>query len=233
MLHEQLIVPERMVEDMGRPVGARTSGELRSTESCSRLQTLEMENHTLKRTVRRLRQLAFLDGLTGLPNRRHFDLALESEVRRARRSRTPLALIFCDLDHFKRVNDTLGHQAGDDVLRVLGRVLSKVFCRAGDLAARFGGEEFAVLLPGVDAATAPRIALGLCESIAARPFVCGHPARTARITVSVGVTTVETPAVIDASKLVRAADTALLTAKRSGRNCIRFQGLGESNFANY
>lgn len=236
MLHEPLPVPDPLAEDLRHrpePRKSRTNDALRSTESRGRLHALEMENHKLRGTVRRLRQLAFLDGLTGLPNRRHFDLALDSEVRRARRSGAPLALILCDLDHFKRVNDKLGHQAGDDVLRGLGRLLSETCCRAGDLAARFGGEEFAVLLPGVDAATAPRIAYALCRSIAARPFVCGQPARAACITASLGVTTVERPATTDASRMVRVADTALLAAKRTGRNCIRFLGFEDSSVATY
>jgi diguanylate cyclase (GGDEF)-like protein len=177
-----------------------------------------------------LRQLAFVDGLTGLANRRLFNLTLESETRRARRTGTSLALILCDLDYFKRVNDNLGHQAGDEVLRVLGRVLVKACRRAGDRAARFGGEEFALILPGVSALAAPGIARQLCGEIAATPIRLSQSAAGTRVTASLGVSAVEREA-CEPSTLIGAADAALLTAKRSGRNCVRYLGWRDASLA--
>ena len=122
-----------------------------------RTQALEARNEELTRlrfaletANRRLKHLVGVDALTGIANRRHFDRALEREMRRARRDAQPLSLVFLDLDEFKLFNDSYGHTRGDEVLRKVAQTLDETFRRGGDLVARYGGEEFAVVLPGVD-----------------------------------------------------------------------------------
>jgi diguanylate cyclase (GGDEF)-like protein len=153
--------------------------------------------------------LATRDGLTGLANRRLFEETLTREIARSYRRSTPLSLVVIDVDHFKDVNDTAGHPAGDAVLREVGAALV-ANTKASDLAARFGGDEFVVLLPdcsGVDAIrVAERLRAAVAREVAAVP-----------ITVSAGVG--ETPANAgDDEQLVAAADAALYAAKREGRN---------------
>lgn len=186
---------------------------------------LERENRELKLTIRRLRQLAYVDGLTGLANRRHFESALHTEIRRASRTREPLALAICDVDFFKRVNDELGHSAGDDVLRVLGQILDQQCRRGGDLAARYGGEEFALLMPGVDSAEIVAVAERVREIVAGTPIPCGHPAHSARVTVSLGATAFASNVPCLPADLIQAADTALYRAKRAGRNGVRYEAI--------
>jgi diguanylate cyclase (GGDEF)-like protein len=158
--------------------------------------------------VEEVRHLAAIDGLTGLPNRRSFDAALATEVERARRTGQPLSLILLDADHFKQVNDTYGHHAGDGVLQAIGRALASA--RAADVAARYGGEEFAVLLPACSAADAVRVAQGL------RAAITGATGRLA-VTASAGVASLSAD-VGDERALLAAADAALYRAKASGRD---------------
>jgi diguanylate cyclase len=179
---------------------------------------LELENRHLRLTVRRLRQLAYLDGLTGLANRRHFEAVLASEVRRTARGDGHLSLLFCDIDHFKRINDRCGHASGDNVLQALGPVLRSHCRRAGDLAARYGGEEFVVLLPGVRAKEAIAIAQRLRGSVRDLSVPCERHGDPLRITVSVGVAARGPGAPRSPCELIRAADAALYRAKRAGRN---------------
>ncbi len=154
-------------------------------------------------------RLAAVDGLTGLANRRQFDSALAREVAVACRRREPLTLAIVDIDHFKEVNDTAGHVAGDEVLRSLGVVLRDA-TREMDLVARYGGEEFALVLPSCDA----QAALGVLERVDRSMRSSGV---LRGITVSSGVATLFDHAG-DGSGLIVAADRALYASKRSGRN---------------
>jgi diguanylate cyclase (GGDEF)-like protein len=156
------------------------------------------------------RQRAETDALTELPNRRAFDRAL------ARASRGPLALVALDIDHFKQVNDTLGHSAGDAALRHLARVLREGL-RDGDVAARIGGEEFEVLLPGGDLRLGLEVAERLRAQVEARPFLV--EGTELRLTLSCGVAAFPDP-VASADNLVKMADAALYQAKREGRNRV-------------
>lgn len=160
---------------------------------------------------------ALLDGLTGVANRRCFDQALVEEWRRAGRARRALSLIMVDIDHFKRLNDTAGHPAGDAALRALAQALDGQVHRAGDLVARYGGEEFAVLLPDTDRAAA----MALAERLRATVAGLGLPnpgAPGGRVTVSVGVATLPADPTALPAALVAQADRALYAAKRAGRN---------------
>jgi diguanylate cyclase (GGDEF)-like protein len=168
--------------------------------------------------------LSYVDGLTGLANRRRFDEVLGEEWRRAARSGLPLSLVMLDIDFFKRYNDRYGHQRGDDCLRRVASTLAGTVRRVGDLASRYGGEEFAVLLP----LTAGREALRVAETIRGAVAALGmehHDSQIApHVTVSVGVATARprpadhTPE--DPAGLVAAADGALYEAKRLGRDRV-------------
>ena len=129
---------------------------------------------------------ALTDPLTGLANRRSFDLELRAVAARAGRS-SPAQLVMADIDHFKRVNDTHGHDIGDEVLRIVGEVLL-ANVRRDSLVARVGGDEFGLLLPGASPHYTAGIATRLCELLASRPLVVrGHPEVIERITLSIGV----------------------------------------------
>ena len=159
--------------------------------------------------LEQVQRLAATDGLTKIANRRTFEATLEREVARATRSAEHLSLVMIDLDHFKVLNDTHGHQAGDEVLRNVAAALA-IECRDFDTPARYGGEEFAVVLPGCGPEEALRIAERLRLAVAAAPSVVP-------ITASAGVATYPGHAG-DADTLVRAADDALYESKRAGRD---------------
>lgn len=167
------------------------------------------------RAEHRLEELSITDPLTGLTNRRRFDSAMDEEWRRAQRNRAPIALLMIDADHFKLFNDTYGHQTGDEVLIGIALCIADSVHRAGDCAARFGGEEFAVLLPGLTSLEA----LTVAETI--RTKVERWSVDQASITVSIGVADLMPRPSTHWSDLVEAADKALYAAKESGRNvCV-------------
>jgi len=172
---------------------------------------LSIRSATLLAEVERL---ARVDALTGLPNRRTFDETLDREVVRAARSHEPLSLVMLDVDHFKRVNDTLGHGGGDEVLRAIGRVLATSL-RQIDLPARFGGEEFALVLPDCSGAAALKLAEDLRTAVAA----CHGSRPELAVTISAGIATLPRNA-LTGTELVRQADEALYQSKRNGRDRV-------------
>jgi diguanylate cyclase (GGDEF)-like protein len=169
-----------------------------------------------------LASMVLTDPLTGCLNRRGFDQALAREVARSARAGSDLALLALDLDHFKMINDTYGHIAGDEVLRAAGALLIQAG-RAGDVVARTGGEEFAVLLPDTSAAGAFQFASRLCEIVRAHTFPAPAPgADPIRVTTSIGVVAGAPQLDGDFAALFSArADIALYAAKRSGRDRVR------------
>lgn len=178
---------------------------------------LREKEAALRQANEELVRLANTDPLTGLANRRRFMAALETEIERARRYGRPFAVVFLDLDHFKRVNDTHGHAAGDEVLRTTGSVLRDV-SRDIDLPARMGGEEMAVLLPETAADGAGALAERLRHGVARQRFT--SPTGTSfSVTASLGVA-VFGPALEGAEALLHAADEALYAAKEAGRNRV-------------
>lgn len=163
-----------------------------------------------------LGRLSLTDALTDLANRRHFDATLAIEVARALRYGRPLSLVMLDLDHFKSVNDTLGHGIGDTALRRVAQIMRRT-SRANDLPARIGGEEFAMLLPATSLADASDFAEKLRAKIATTPIQVGS-SPTIYVTVSIGISALDNHA--DLSSMMRAADQALYVAKERGRNKV-------------
>ena len=183
-------------------------------------QTVAERTAQLAKANELLARLSFLDPVTGIANRRRFDETLESEWRRAVRLGTPLALVMIDIDEFKALNDSYGHPRGDEVLRDVAEVLGEGLPRSGDLLARFGGEEFAVLLPATDVAGAAGLAEELRARVAAAGIAHGASRVAPHLTVSCGVAAATPIATTGASALVGAADGALYAAKRNGRNRV-------------
>ncbi|MFA6960339.1 MAG: diguanylate cyclase [Opitutaceae bacterium] len=167
--------------------------------------------------MRELRLLATRDALTGLINRRSFDALLTGEVDRARRFGHPLSLVMLDLDHFKTINDTRGHAAGDTVLAAAARVIESE-ARNIDRVARIGGEEFAVLLMETDPVDALAVAQRMVEAMRSHPAMLADGS-TLALTVSAGVATLSQVNDSEAS-LMAAADKALYAAKRAGRDRV-------------
>lgn len=165
----------------------------------------------------RLERLSLVDPLTGLYNRRQFESVLASEFARWQRRESSIALIMLDLDHFKLVNDTWGHQAGDRVLVTLARILVAAV-RREDMPARVGGEEFAIIMPDVPGDEALQAAERLRALVAASLFDIG--VETVEIRISIGVASTDMQDVRDAATLVRLADEALYRAKQRGRDRV-------------
>lgn len=170
-----------------------------------------------KRLARRMERLANTDGLTGLYNHRHLVTRLEQELSRARRYMRPLCLMIIDLDHFKAVNDRYGHLKGDEVLAGSAQVIREV-TRASDLAGRYGGEEFAVVLPETGLERARVLSERLRRRIAARSYPLEGGKRFS-VTCSIGVAQLSDP-IGGVKSLIEAADAALYGAKAAGRNRV-------------
>ncbi|MDI1257805.1 diguanylate cyclase [Aquabacterium sp.] len=164
-----------------------------------------------------LRKLVFVDGLTGVFNRRYFDHRLSTEWLRASRSKSSLALILIDVDHFKRYNDRYGHQAGDDCLKKVAQALLRGLHRPADVVVRYGGEEFACLLPETELAGAMQVAHHLEQSVRDLGVVHEDSAVADRVTISLGVAvkTANSPATFE--ELLTTADEQLYKAKNAGR----------------
>jgi two-component system, cell cycle response regulator len=168
------------------------------------------------RLMRMLAQRAHIDGLTGLWNRAHLNEQLAAEIDQSQRSGEPLSLVMCDLDHFKALNDTFGHPAGDLVLQCFARVL-KAEMRKYDIACRYGGEEFALIIPGSEASEAA----GLCERIRSATAELRWPRYPdMSVTGSFGITTCGINSSRQSSDWIEAADRALYSAKSAGRDRV-------------
>lgn len=188
----------------------------------SRRKVLEEQ---LEAANRELMVLASTDALTGLANRRRLDQALRQEVSRAARQGTSLSLILIDVDHFKGYNDRYGHPAGDRCLSRIGQVICDAARRPGDIAARYGGEEMALLLPGTDEGGAAKIAEAVRQAIEALGLRHeGNPEGHGIVTASFGITTIDPMPLAETEPqvlaLVGQADAALYEAKAKGRNRV-------------
>lgn len=166
---------------------------------------------------RTLELLALEDALTGLANRRQFDLFIHAEMGRAKRSQGSLALLMIDVDHFKRFNDQYGHLAGDECLRTISAIIRENIKRPGDLAARYGGEEFAVVLPGTDYVGAFLVAEKIRRAVQ-QAGIEHNESTEGTVTVSLGVSACDSTSQESPDDLIDASDKALYVAKTSGRN---------------
>jgi diguanylate cyclase (GGDEF)-like protein len=200
---------ERIVRDANEQLERNVSR--RTSELSNALEQLADANGRLRESNRR-------DALTGLFNRRHFRELFEQMLHQAAETRQPLGLLLIDLDHFKKVNDTYGHLAGDECLRMLARNLTEVVTNDHGLVARFGGEEFVVALPSLSTARLLEVAERL------RLRICAEPARYAgdeiTITASIGVFNVPVGFSFNPDDALHQADDALYAAKNSGRNRV-------------
>lgn len=160
-----------------------------------------------------------MDALTGLKNRRFFLERLCEEMKRSRHLSIPFSVLMIDIDHFKTINDTYGHLAGDECIRRVGELLKQQLRRPGDIVCRFGGEEFVVILVNTERAGAMTMAEAMRSQVAQCPIQCGS--NRIMLTISVGLMDVTAEALPEHPEMViNQADQALYRAKALGRNCI-------------
>ncbi|MFO0788957.1 MAG: diguanylate cyclase [Pirellulales bacterium] len=185
-----------------------------NTELQQRLEVAERQLALQAAEIKAHESEARTDSLTGLANRRAFDDELKRRLSEWQRKGTACSLVLLDVDHFKKFNDTHGHQVGDEVLRQVAKVLT-VQCREMDVPCRYGGEEFGVILPATDAKTACKVAERIRSAIEAATTVCDN--KKLKITCSLGVA--DFASAEDIALLIRRADDALYVSKKAGRNC--------------
>ncbi|WP_049721592.1 GGDEF domain-containing protein [Gilvimarinus polysaccharolyticus] len=173
---------------------------------------------SLRQQVTNLQREARTDALTGLFNYRHFDLILNQEMERVRRSGLPMVLVLCDIDHFKQFNDTYGHEVGNRMLQQVARVIDQQL-RQLDTACRYGGEEFALIFPSTSLSQAKGVAERIRTAVAAVELELSATQKVA-VTLSLGLASFVSSESLLASELVANADEQLYRAKKQGRNCV-------------
>ncbi|WP_440903497.1 GGDEF domain-containing protein [Catenovulum sp. SX2] len=179
---------------------------------------LEVTLRELQDKNRELEQLNTLDALTGVRNRRYFDQRIEAEIRRGRREQTELGLIMLDIDHFKSINDKYGHLVGDQVIQHIASLCKKLLPRSTDALCRYGGEEFAIILPNTPLAGVLQVANHLREQI--ESSVCTAEDCEIQVTASLGVHSQQVSHESQSTDLIALADKALYQAKQAGRNQV-------------
>jgi diguanylate cyclase (GGDEF)-like protein len=177
---------------------------------------LKQKNRQLEDMLTRVETLAIMDSLTGLYNRRRCEVILESEFKRAARYQSPLSCLMIDIDHFKKVNDSYGHQGGDTVLREIAQIIQMTI-REVDTPGRWGGEEFVVVSPNTTKDKAILAATRILKAVTQHTF---SGVKGGKITVSIGVAGTPDPSIDNKDKLVHAADLAMYEAKKKGRNRV-------------
>ncbi|SDT93873.1 diguanylate cyclase (GGDEF) domain-containing protein [Pseudomonas pohangensis] len=194
-----------------------------------RLSERQLEARVIQRTeelsaaMRKLKELSVTDGLTGIANRRQFDVVLGNEWKRAERTGTPLALALLDVDHFKKFNDRYGHLEGDECLKTVAQILTQNVSRPAELVARYGGEEFAFIVPNTNGHHAAQLAEKICAALCAHNIAHADSA-VGYLTVSIGVASVIPRPDASPETLIKAADNALYRAKADGRNQVVLAG---------
>ena len=188
---------------------------IEQSQICCRLQTVNQQ----------LQQLAILDGLTSIANRRYFDLMLNNEWQRLTREQKPLSLVLCDIDCFKAYNDAYGHQQGDLCLQEIAKILQKSTRRPADLVARYGGEEFAIILPNTDARGALFIAKNIARELAHKQLPHKQSSVSKYVTCSMGISTTVPKSDLSTDSIIQTADRLLYLAKKSGRNQVCMEHL--------
>jgi two-component system chemotaxis family response regulator WspR len=181
---------------------------------------LRESQQQLQKTNFELQRLTNTDGLTAIANRRYFDDYLGAEWRRARREQLQLSMLLIDVDFFKQYNDNYGHVAGDGVLKEVARALDRSNMRAADLNARFGGEEFAVILPATDLNGAVALGQRICEEIEHLQIAHAHSQASQWLTVSIGAACIVPRPEQTPNDLIEMADRRLYLAKQQGKNRV-------------
>ena len=171
-----------------------------------------------------LRARSYVDGLTGIANRRYFDVALDRELRRAQRMKGEVSLLLIDIDSFKAYNDHFGHQQGDACLSTVAQALAAKLKRPADVAARYGGEEFAAILPDTSLEQARLHANAIRDHVAGLALPHAPAAHWPMVTLSIGVASFDRERLHEVPALIEAADKALYAAKRGGRNRVVVDG---------
>ncbi len=185
---------------------------------------VEERSKQLKEAKLRLEALIYVDGLTGIPNRRHFEDIFQLEWDRAYRNGVPLSLLMIDIDYFKGFNDAYGHQDGDECLKQVAVSLRGALNRPGDLVARYGGEEFVVILPWTDNLGSLQVAEWLRAAVEELRIKNERSLASKHVTISIGVATANPKEGISSGELISAADQSLYRAKRDGRNRVHSAG---------
>lgn len=215
-----IVVSDRVYRSYRNMISLNLQREAMSRELGGLTGSLRDRNRQLRDARQQLTDLANVDELTGLGNRRLVNKALFDEVNRARRGGTPLSVILLDVDYFKLYNDTYGHLAGDIVLQQLADLMQRATTRAGEVVARFGGEEFILVLPGASSEVALRTAQRLKSLIITEAIPHKTSLGETFITVSQGIVTVQPDGDLLPEQVIKLADDALYVAKDSGRNTI-------------
>jgi two-component system cell cycle response regulator len=231
--HAKVVVQDKIVkiEDLGSANGTLVNGALIQQSALKDGDKIQLGSTTILKFTyhdyldevfqRQMYESALRDGLTKVFNKKYFTDYLEKEFAYAARHSSPLALIFLDIDYFKRINDTHGHPAGDFVLSELSQLMATLV-RTEDVLARFGGEEFTVLCRGTDLGGARIVAERLRKTVEAHTFAFG--AKTIPVTISLGIAAIPDTAIADHSAFLAASDKALYEAKRTGRNRVCLHG---------
>jgi diguanylate cyclase (GGDEF)-like protein len=180
---------------------------------------LQRENLDLTVRNRMLSEVSTRDSLTGLYNRWFVLEKIDSELNRALRHGSPMSLLMLDLDHFKRINDTFGHTAGDQVLQGIGRLLRES-CRVYDVPGRYGGEEFCIVLPETKSGNTTVVAERIRQKLAASELPCGDGSIAVTASIGIAGTDSSDAAVLSPAELIERADRALYAAKNRGRNRV-------------
>ena len=209
LIHDANRQPAKMVFVV-RDISERKQAEEKIQQL---IQQLEIEKQTALLN-------ANTDSLTGLPNRRYFDKALNTEFHRFRRTGAPMSFIMLDVDHFKKFNDNYGHVAGDECLRQIGNTLKTLVGRATDIVARYGGEEFAVILTNTDQNGAVTLAERIRKAVESLAIPHSASSISEFVTISLGVVTVDSTRLENPEQIVDLADEAMYSAKKAGRNRI-------------
>jgi len=218
---------QMVLEDMGSTNGTYCNGARVTRQALSEGDKILLGSTTILKFTyqdrldeafqRQMSESALRDGLTRAYNKRYLTERIESELQFALRHDTPLSLIFLDIDHFKRINDVHGHQAGDHVLVQLATLVMSILGE-DEVFARYGGEEFAVISRGLEIGAAQALSERIRASVETHPFVFGDA--TIPVTISVGVSRAPGPGIATSVDLVARADEALYAAKRAGRNRV-------------
>lgn len=223
----ELAVSEAVIDDhrfytgIIRDITGRKKSEKQIEQYQHQLEELVLEKtRKLEEANKQLQEMVNIDSLTGLSNRRYFDEVLNNEIRRAIRTRTDLSLLMCDIDYYKSYNDYYGHVQGDECLKNIADCFKNTFLRATDTVARFGGEEYAVILPDTNLEEARQSATRLCNMINKLNITHEASPIADHITISTGVACMHPDERLLDTELIQMADEALYQAKGNGRNRI-------------